>query len=165
MMAWRGMEARDLDAVLAVARIVHPSLPERREVFAERLALFPDGCRVLEGPGGLAGYLVSHPWRARQAPKLDTLLGALPPVEGTRYIHDLAIAPEARGQGAGERAVADVVADATRRGAPSLSLVSVYGSAPFWRRHGFAPADAPSLASMLASYGADAVFMERALRP
>ncbi|WP_422679853.1 GNAT family N-acetyltransferase [Chelatococcus albus] len=148
----------------AIARAVHLAHPERPEVFAERLALLPAGCHVLEEAGGaLAGYVLSHPWRDRAPPALDSLIGGLPVPPATFYLHDLAILPEARGGGAGGRIVARLAEIAAGLGLPTLSLVAVNASVPFWQRQGFAVAEEPALAAKLASYGADARFMTRAL--
>lgn len=160
---WRPMDDRDLPRVEAIAAAVHPAYPEDGTVPAERLRLSPNGCFVLERQGGIAGYVVSHPWHRFDPPKLDTLLGALPAPAGTWYIHDLALMPAARRQGHAEAIVRRLVAEAGRAGLPSLSLVAVNGSAPFWRRHGFATVDNRALAEALASYGADAAFMVREL--
>ncbi|NEW95116.1 GNAT family N-acetyltransferase, partial [Rhodopseudomonas sp. BR0M22] len=43
---WRGMTPADLPAVDAIAAVVHAAYPEDAAVFAERLALHPDGCLV-----------------------------------------------------------------------------------------------------------------------
>src|SRR4051812_31001596 len=75
---WRAMEPGDLSAVMNIAAVVHPALPEKIEVFAERLALFPRGCHVLDGDDGVEGYVVAHPWRALSIPPLDSLIGQLP---------------------------------------------------------------------------------------
>ncbi len=50
---WRAMTPGDLPAVLAIADVVHPDYPEDAAIFAERLALYPAGCRVLERDGAL----------------------------------------------------------------------------------------------------------------
>ena len=39
---WRPLQPADLDGVMAVAEVVHPTFPERRETFADKLALAPD---------------------------------------------------------------------------------------------------------------------------
>jgi hypothetical protein len=153
------MRAEDLPAVEKVAEAIHVEHPEEAAVFAERLRLCPDGCLVLEGRQGVAGYLISHPWMLGQPPALDTLLGALPAAADSWYIHDLALAPGARGTGAAGRAVEH--AAALGRGLGSLSLISVGRSAGFWRRQGFVTAEAP--AGKLASYGAGAAYMVRFL--
>ncbi|KAB2869509.1 MAG: GNAT family N-acetyltransferase [Bauldia sp.] len=160
---WRPMAASDLPQVEAIAAAVHPAYPEDGAVPAERLRLSPNGCFVLERQGGILGYVVSHPWYRFDPPKLDTLLGALPAPAGTWYIHDLALVSAARGRGHAEAIVRRLVAEAERAGLPSLSLVAVNGSAPFWRRHGFVAAGDGALREALASYDADAVFMVREL--
>jgi ribosomal protein S18 acetylase RimI-like enzyme len=153
------MTLRDLDAVMSIAAVVHPDLPERIEVFAEKLTLFPGGCMVLDAGGELAGYAVSHPWRALSIPPLDAFLSRLPDRPGTHYLHDLALLPAARGQGAGRKLVELLVAYARAADAASLSLVSVYGTVPFWRKQGFAIASTPELVAALLAYGTDARFM------
>jgi hypothetical protein len=162
-LAWRAMAEGDLDGVLAVAAVVHPTYPERREVFAERLMLFPGGCHVLADGEDVLGYLVVHPWRAGMPVPLDTLLGGLPASEETRYLHDLALLPEARGGGHAARGVTRVVRDAYRDGAPSLSLVAIAGTRRFWESQGFAASEDPAMAVPLADYGDGALWMVRDL--
>jgi GNAT superfamily N-acetyltransferase len=158
----------DLASVMAVADVVHPTFPERIEVFAEKLALFPAGCFVLAADGPVGGYAVSHPWPARATPPLDGFLERLPTPEENRYIHDVALLPAARGHGSASEIVGRILADAAAAGATGASLVSVYGSAPFWRRHGFRDVSPGVLSPEQAEkvtrvYGAEAVFMQRGL--
>lgn len=160
-MIWRAMVAGDLDAVLDAAAIIHPGYPEDRAVFAERLALWPEGCRILDADGTVGGYALTHPWRYGTPPKLDTLLGALPAEPDTYYLHDIALLARARGQGAARRLVDDLAALAARSGLPTLSLVAVNASRPIWEAQGFAVAD--DAAPDLASYGGEAWFMVRRL--
>ncbi|MHB2165449.1 GNAT family N-acetyltransferase [Alsobacter sp. R-9] len=158
------MTEQDLDGVFAVACAIHEAYPERREVFAERLALFPGGCWVLTGSAGpVGGYAVSHPWRAGEPVPLDALIAPLP-AEATRYIHDIAVLPRLRGAGAAGTIVRRIVRDAYRANAPSASLVAVSGTVPFWQGHGFVVQDDPRLAEKLAGYGGDARYMVRDLR-
>ncbi len=156
---WRAMRAADLPAVEAVAEAIHVDFPEDEAVFAERLRLCPEGCLVLAVDGGIAGYLISHPWMLGAPPALDTLLGSLPAGADSWYIHDLALAPAARGTGAAGRAVDCAVALARGAGLGNLSLMSVGGAAGFWRRQGFTAAPVP--AEKLASYGEGAAYMVR----
>ncbi len=160
---WRAMTLADLPEVVAIADVVHPDFPEDAAIFAERLALHPGGCRVLERDGGIAAYVLSHPWAAGSCPPLNRLLGTLPEPAASYYIHDLALLPAARGSGAAPAIVAALAEHATRLGLAAMSLVAVNGSAGFWRRQGFAEADVPALADKLASYGTDARFMVRDL--
>lgn len=161
---WRRMAPADLPAVMAIAAEVHPDYPEDRAVFAERLALAPEGCRVLaDAGGGLFGYMLSHPWPSGEAPALNTLLGEVPVGAGNWYIHDLALLRAARGTGAAGAVVGEIVALAEEKGCATLSLVAVAGSSGFWQRQGFRPVDDPALARRLASYDDAARYMQRPL--
>jgi ribosomal protein S18 acetylase RimI-like enzyme len=157
---WRPMTQADLPGVNAIAAVVHPSYPEDVAIFQERLALYPEGCHVLAATGGtLAGYIVSHPWRDREPPPLNSLLGALPAQPSTYYIHDIALLPEARGAGAAKTITAILIDHARRAGFATVSLIAVNGSQPFWERAGFARIDDRRLAAKLTSYGGDACVM------
>ena len=155
--AWRPMREADLPAVQALADALHPHHPESPAVFAERLALSPEGCRVLAGPEGVGGYAVTHPWTGEGPPALDALLGALPTAPAAWHIHDIALDPRLRGQGhAGTVLRALLTASPWRR----ATLVAVSGTGPYWAAQGFA--DAPARpAAALASYGEEARFMVR----
>ena len=158
------MAADDLSAVGELAARIHPSFPEDAEVFAERLRLYPEGCHVYANQNSLTAYVLSHPWRALDAPPLNSLLGELPAGLATYYIHDLALAGEARGTGAAAAIVDALTEHASKTGYRTMSLVAVNGSAWFWRRRGFARLDIAALADKLRSYGdEDAQFMVRTL--
>jgi hypothetical protein len=160
---WSPMAVADLDGVMAVASTVHASFPERRDVFSERLALFPAGCHVLKDAcGRICGYAVSHPWDPVLPVPLDTLLVTLP-ATANRYIHDVAILPALRGSGFAGEVVGRVVRDACRDACSSLTLVAVSGSQPFWERQGFRAESDPDLSGKLESYGGDARLMKRSL--
>lgn len=156
-MRWRAMAPDDLDGVVAVARVAFPEHPEDRACFAERLALAPASCFVLEGEDGVAGYLIAYPWPLEAIPPLDTLLGGLPETRETWYLHDLALLPEVRGGGYA-RSGLDLLFG--RIDAP-IALVSVNESAAFWQAQGFVPQDSPALRAKLASYGPGAHYMVR----
>ena len=158
------MTAADLAAVCALSATIHQAFPEDDAVFAERLRLYPSGCYVYRNAETIAAYVLSHPWRALDAPALNSLLGELPARPSTYYIHDLALAPQARGTGAASAVVAMLAAHARKAGFSSMSLVAVNGSSRFWQRQGFARVEAPALAEKLRSYRDDDVqFMTRKL--
>jgi ribosomal protein S18 acetylase RimI-like enzyme len=157
------MSSADLPRVAGLAAQVHAAYPEDAAVFAERLRLYPTGCHACEAGGRLIGYVLSHPWRDRAAPALNSLLGALPASPATYYIHDLALLPEARGAGAGSAIVAALVARARAEKLPTMSLVAMHESEAFWRRHGFEIVEDAALAEKLRSYDEAARFMVRRL--
>ncbi|MGJ4929261.1 GNAT family N-acetyltransferase [Bradyrhizobium sp. HKCCYLS2038] len=154
------MATDDLAGVDAVAARVHPDFPEDHAVFAERLRLHPAGCRVLSMAGDtIAGYVISHPWELGRPPALNVLIGSLPGDVSTYYIHDLALLPELRGSGAASEIVRQLVRHARELGLPSLSLVAVSGSTPFWAKQGFAVTVRLGSDGKLQSYGEDARLM------
>lgn len=157
------MAAADLPAVNALAERIHPSFPEDAAIFAERLRLYPDGCRVFQRGNGIEAYVLSHPWLATAPPALNSLLGEPPAVPSTYYIHDLALAPEVRGTGAAAEIVGWLAAHALASGLLNMTLIAVNGSSGFWRRQGFEVTHNPQLEAKLRSYGGDAVYMTRFL--
>lgn len=159
---WRAMAADDLRTVHALSLRVHPRHPERAEVPAEKLWLFPGGCFVLPGEGALVGYCFSHPWRDEAWPALDTFLQAMPARPSAYLIHDLTLDPQAHGRGLG-RAIVPKLFEAARASAlDRVNLVAVEGRAPFWSAAGFAPVADPSVQlSVRTKYGDGAVAMTR----
>ena len=160
---WRPAAAADLDEVERIGNAIHVNLQERPEVFANKLALFPQGCFVLAHNGAITGYGVAHPWALGCVPALDTLMAALPAAPTCLYIHDVVVLPTARGQGAAGVLVDLYAAVAQRHDLRSLALVSVYGTYVFWERFGFQTTAAPALADKLQSYGDTARYMRKYL--
>ncbi len=160
---WRPASKTDLNAVWRIADRIHPALPERPEIFAEKLRLFGDGCFVLKGGETIVGYAVAHPWQLKQIPPLDALLGALPAVPECLFVHDVAVLPEARGHGAAAMLIAILTHIAKKHSLPHLALVSVYGTDALWSGHGFKPVRDEALRAKLASYGESAKYMIRKL--
>jgi GNAT superfamily N-acetyltransferase len=159
------MTRADLPAVAHVAAIVHPEYPEDPSIAAERLAIDPAGCFVLDGEAAPIAYLISHRWMDAVPPALNTHLHVLPPHPDVWYIHDIALLPEARGLGAAGAIVTELLTLAHAHGLHRLALTAVNNSTAFWQRFGFADATTPDLAEKLRSYGPDARYMTRDLEP
>ncbi|OPY99950.1 acetyltransferase [Bradyrhizobium sacchari] len=160
---WRDARASDLAAISAIAARIHPDLPERPEVFAEKMRIFPDGCRALVADDVIAGYGLAHPWKQHQIPPLDGFLERLPDDADCLYVHDVAVLPDHRG-GAARAYVAAMEELARASGIAALALVSVYATQPLWQRLGFRPVTADAeLRAKLASYGESATYMLREL--
>jgi GNAT superfamily N-acetyltransferase len=153
------MHADDLAAAYALGEQVHVLHPERREVFEERHRLYAAGCRVLAAESDIGGYVLSHPWPLDAAPKLNTLLGALPAADSL-YLHDIALAERCRGWGHAATALAFIEQLARDDGYRWLALIAVNGTARLWSRHGFVRRDG---GVDTASYGADAAYMVKPL--
>lgn len=152
---WRPARAADAEAVAALAAAVLGPYGEDAAVYAERIALAPDGCLVLARGDEILGHFLSHPWPRGAVPEINAMLGAIPAGADGWYVHDVVIVPEARGGGFAAAALEAVAAAARARDISLLTLIAVGGADRFWRRLGFEPGAA---ARPLA---ADKVYMER----
>lgn len=161
--AWRAMSGYDVGAVFDIANRVHPGFFESHSVLEEKYTLYRNGCYLLEVSEKPAGYVLSHPWTRGDLPALDTLLGEIPADSDTYYIHDLALLPLTRGLGAAGRIVDALTKHARAMDYPSMSLVAVNNSLPFWEKQGFAVEDRPQLADKLAAYEPAARYMVKRL--
>ncbi|MDC9822899.1 GNAT family N-acetyltransferase [Devosia sp. ZB163] len=161
--AWRTMTAYDLPAVQGIADTVHVDFFEAPEVLAERLSLYHNGCYLLEVGEKPAGYVLSHPWTYGTLPPLNTLLKHLPAEPDTYYLHDLCLLPVARRVGAASRIVEALTKHARAEGYPTMTLVAVAGSIPFWQRQGFETVEIEALYAKLLSYEDAASYMVKRL--
>ena len=162
---WRPMRADDLPQVMHIAAQVHEAYFEAKEVFAERLALFPQGCRIAiaqEAREEVIGYAFMHPARHGHPPALNTLLGGL---DGTDclHLHDVALLPQARGSGLGRVLVEELLRLCVLTALPRATLVAVHASRAYWREAGFTVDALGDLLEDggLESYGAEACYMSR----
>jgi GNAT superfamily N-acetyltransferase len=160
---WRPLSANDITSLIRIADKIHPDLPESKQVFAERVSLFPQGCLGLfDEAGELTGYIISHPIRYREPPALNQLLGGIAPGAEQYYVHDLAVLPEIRGSGFAHEGLDRVLGSVAKRYA-TTGLVSVYGTVGFWGRYGFMVPEVMDevLRKKVLGYGDDAVYLER----
>lgn len=155
----RHMRRDDIDAVLQIQLRCYEALdPESAESLLSKLEASPATCWVADSERGLAGYLFAHPWTSDAPPSLDLVIEQLPSSADCFYIHDLAIDPDWRGTGTGERligAALQLADDQWHR----CALIAVQASQRFWRRFGFSQAP-EHLQQAAMSYG-DAVLMWR----
>lgn len=161
MYSWRPASLSDVPFIAHISSIALAGYPEEEAIFEELIRLCPQGAFALEIDGAVCGYLLSHPWRRHSPPALNATIGNLPSDADCWYIHDLSLLPEARGFGAAKAAVDLVCASARTAGFDLVTLVAVNNAADFWRAQGFEPRMDESLRQRLASYGADALYMER----
>jgi ribosomal protein S18 acetylase RimI-like enzyme len=157
----RPMVDSDIDTVFDLSnRAFAPVFHEGRQVFVDRLTLFPRGCIAAEVSGRLVAYLISHPWFEDSAVELDTTIQVLPRGVDCLYIHELVVDPKTRGLGLGGRLVAEAIRLARSLCLASITLVAVQESEGFWQRFGFqAKQPAASLETELHSYGHRASYM------
>lgn len=161
MHQWRPASLNDVPRIAEISSIALAGYPEEPAIFEELLRLSPAGCHVLRMHGEINGYLLSHPWMRATPPALNTPIGALPQKPDSWYLHDLSLLERARGFGAAREAVDIVVHCAVGSGLSNISLVAVNGASGFWRANGFEPVMDTAIAARIASYGDDALYMER----
>ena len=133
------MSGRDIPAVMQIQAECYPPLMQESEaVFRDRLALTPDTCWVWSPHGQEpAAYLFSYPSNKDVVTALDQLfkIAAAP---DCLYLHDLAVAPVARGRQAANALVAVALEQARADGLHWSALVSVQQSQAFWSALGYA---------------------------
>lgn len=159
----RPMSPQDLPAVLDLQARGYPAaLHDSETAFLSRMALAPELNLTAWLGELLAGYLVSHPWRAGSPPPVDAVLERETPAQ-CWYVHDLSVAEVARGTGLGRTLLGAGRDRAMNLGLTRSELIAVEGAAPFWRRQGWTQPSAitAELASKVAGYGPAAVFMTR----
>ncbi len=164
----RPLRVADVPAVLAVqAQCYEPQFLESAQAFEAKLKAVQahDTCWIATaGDGQPLAYVLSLPACADSLPALDASSAELPVQPHLLYLHDLAVARRAL-DGTGGPAGGLDRATCQQLGLRQLGLVAVQGSVPFWRRHGFEPLShlPKALAQKLASFGAEACFMQRVL--
>ena len=130
----------DLPRVVAVQRDSYPQeLWEDAAIFREKQRVFPEGALGWYEGGVLQAYLFVHPWHKGETAPLFTENMSLPEQPDCLYLHDLAIAPAARGKGAARALVTAAFALAEQNGLQYFSLVAVQNSESFWQKFGFTP--------------------------
>lgn len=156
------LQASHMPDVLRIqAQCYTEIVPESATSLHAKLAASPRTCFVAEGGDAVLGYLISAPIRFPQLPPLDAPAFDLSPDADALYLHDLAIAEDGRGTGAGQLLVRCVLDAARAQGLHAACLVAIQGSAAYWQRFGFtrvAPPDG-AVAAKLASYGTGAQLM------
>lgn len=156
---WRPLRAADMAGVQAISELIHPALPERLEVLDEKRRLSPGTCL---GYGGeeIQGYGIAHPWLFGRIPALDGFLEGLPPEPDCLFVHDVALLPHARGQGATARYIRLLGGLAHAAGLQGLACVAVYGAERLWSQFGFEVVADRDLVAKLRPYGG-ALYMIR----
>jgi predicted N-acetyltransferase YhbS len=159
----RPMQPTDLAEVLRIQAACFTELqPESEVSLAAKLRAAPAHCWAAAAPGGsLAAYLFALPWLAESPPTLDASDCVLPEQPDCLYLHDLSVDPQARGSGLAQALVQRFLDGLAASGLDRACLIAVQNSAGFWGRWGFGPAaQTPALRVKLASYGAEAAYLE-----
>ncbi|MFC5546900.1 GNAT family N-acetyltransferase [Massilia aerilata] len=154
------MREADLHAVLAVqAACYPPAMREAAGVVLARLRTAPGTVLVACDAEGVCAYLFAYHSRLGAVTPLGAGFDAAPDAD-TLYLHDLAVAPRALGQGLARRLVASLLE--ANAALPWAALVAVQDSRRFWEGQGFAVREAgEGGARRLATYPGGAIYMAR----
>lgn len=161
----RLMTESDLPAVMAIQASSYPQrYIEGLATFRSKLKLNPTGCWVACLDQAVRGYLVTVHSDEHHFPSLNVDAVVAPEHPSMLFIHDLALMPDARGQGLSERLLLCALEHARSCALNTIALVAVQGTERFWTRQGFQTCTPrhPVMQQRLASFGADALFMMRA---
>lgn len=161
----RPLHEGDLDAVLAIqAQGYDAATQEAAATFSAKLRVAAQSCFIACLDGRAMGYLIALPADANLPPPLHSTEASSLATADALYLHDLAVAPQARATGVTQRLLAAYWRCLHEGGFRFACLTAVNGSRPFWERHGFrvVAADA-ALRARLAGYGDGATFMRQAI--
>ncbi|QSP95011.1 GNAT family N-acetyltransferase [Marinobacter salinisoli] len=136
--AVRPIQGSDWPAIDAIQRQAYPDdLHEEIAVLQQKQQRSPDTCWVVtDGDDQVAGYLLAHRWpSATDVPALDQ---PLPAIGGNvMYIHDMALAPSARGRRLSRLLWQELIEQVRRENLTTLALVAVNDSQDYWQHRGF----------------------------
>lgn len=161
----RLMQIADLNAVVRLQDHCYADeFYESPQVVAKRLMLYPQSCWLACYQDKIWGYLFSYPSRLGQVNPLGAEFGQYEQAN-CLYLHDMAVSPDARGQGVATTLLQQALNYAGTLGLSHAALVAVQNSAAFWQQQQFdVVEDLSEAASMaLTSYGADAIYLARRL--
>lgn len=163
----RAMRHDDLGAVLALQHQCYvPAFHEPLAAFASKLTAAPDSCWVAQDEQArVCAYLVCVPVEGPALPALHAPDHRPARAPDWLYLHDMAIAPFARGLGLAPRLLAHALTYAREAGLARVGLIAVQDSCGFWQKQGFeADRGSPSVPpDKLATFGPDAVFMQNSV--
>ena len=110
--------------------------PEDIEILKSKWLSSPSTCSVYSNEEKkILAYLLAHPWASETPPKLHEKSPCTH--SSNLYLHDLALAQEARGKGIAKALVENLIKSASNEGFVKILLVAVQGSTGFWARFGF----------------------------
>ncbi len=160
-MSIRLISENSWDRILKIQEEAYTELtPEDANILKSKWLSAPKTCAVyLNHDNKILAYLLAHPWASETPPKLHEDS----PITNSSnlYLHDLALANEARGKGIAKELVKNLIDNAKIQGYSKILLVAVQNSTEFWAKFGFL--DIPNVV-ICPSYGNSAKLMALELK-
>lgn len=137
----RAIEEADWPQIMQLQQqAYHAITPEREAVLRSKQRLGPRTCWVAIHQRQVVGYCLAHPWHAGPPPCLDREYAPVAD-PSLLYLHDVVVAPQARGLGVASAFLQCASTQAQAYRLPRLALVAVQDAAGFWQRHHFEPGE------------------------
>lgn len=136
-MIWRAGTKEDVIWANEISSKLHQEHPEDDAIFEERFQIFPSGFLILEDQNILLGYAVSHPWKEKSYPALNTLVKSIPTESNVLYIHDVGIIPNGRNPQTLPKLFIALEKIAKIHKLSAFEGISLAATTRLWRRYGF----------------------------
>ena len=162
----RPAQEEDVAAIFALQKHCYSeNFHESEKAFLSKINGAKGFCWVAERHNTLLAYLMSVPAKTTYLPCLNTENYQQPEGADILYLHDMAIAPQARGLGLKRLLLDKALACAEQAHFTRAVLIAVQNSVPIWEKEGFSVVDAHKyeIGAIVDSYGCDAKLMERYL--
>lgn len=159
----RPMQGSDLTEILRIQAASYAGdIPESRASLMAKFVASPASCFVAHDERQILGYVFALPWQSDAPPALNAPDCQLPSEIDCLYIHDLAVAPQARGTDVARSLFVTLLPLLDDFKLQCMFLTAVQHSSGFWQKQGFVPAQTSQhINEKLRTYGTDAVYMYR----
>ena len=138
---------------------------EHADSFASKINKTAQSCWIAEMNAHAIAYLICLPVNADTFPALNATEFEPSDSPALFYLHDLAVHADYRDAGAGRQLIQHARDFAKQQNFGHIGLIAVQGSTIYWQKQGFKVC-CPTplgLSEKVASFGADAVFMQQQL--
>ncbi|WP_159991858.1 GNAT family N-acetyltransferase [Pelistega ratti] len=152
----------DIPQILDLQRICYEvAFQEDSAAFSSKINQPDSLCWVVEKEGELLAYFMAIATNRERFPCLNTGQYDVLGHTDILYLHDMAISPQARGQGLLKQLLAKVWQQAEQLMLKEAFLIAVQGSSNMWASKGFIVVEAKQygLEAQLRTYGEGAVLM------
>ncbi|NJL52223.1 MAG: GNAT family N-acetyltransferase [Hydrococcus sp. SU_1_0] len=161
------MKIQDIGIIDLIQKDAYrPDLWEGKNVIADKIQLYTDGCWVSEYNQKIVGYLISYPGNYNKPSPHNKISKIISNQSDCYFIHDIAVDSKKRDCGVGASLIKKAFQIAESQKFSVITLIAVQNTIfNSGVSYGFKKIENNSLESnkIIKSYGKDAVYMERKL--